>query len=234
MAPSWQRKQWQCSKLGQDSPFCNWSLLNETVANLTRLSFLTLYLSFLFFNVSISHLLRSSFWERSFRQSGGVRGISANESQSSKPKSYSRPNPHPALCWKKSVSCFKTCPVQGSEYLQKTGVLVMMLEVKSRPAVNRLHLQKQCNYHWLITSVYQGRRIVKEYHWRESRWWLRREGCVCNTKIQRLHQAGESYVYGCCETLILIFPLLTNCLRVNLVSAIIVVEKKASQENMQV
>lgn len=57
---------------------------------------------------------------------------------------------------------------------------------------------------------------------------------MCNTKIQRLHQAGESCVYDCCETFILIFPLLTNCLRVNLVSAIILVHKKASQENMQV
>lgn len=54
---------------------------------------------------------------------------------------------------------------------------------------------------------------------------------MCNTKIQRLHQAGESCVYGCCETFILIFPLLTNSLKVNLVSAIIVVDKKASQEN---
>lgn len=56
---------------------------------------------------------------------------------------------------------------------------------------------------------------------------------MCDTKMQRLHQAGESCVYGCCETLILISPLLTNCLRVNVVSAIIVVDKKASQENTQ-
>lgn len=44
----------------------------------------------------------------------------------------------------------------------------------------------------------------------------------------------ESCVCGCCETFILIFPLLTNCLGVKLVSAIIVVDNKASQENGQV
>lgn len=58
--------------------------------------------------------------------------------------------------------------------------------------------------------------------------------CVSVTQKSKDYIKLESCVCGCCETFILIFPLLANCLGVKLVSAIIVVGKKASQENGQV
>lgn len=57
--------------------------------------------------------------------------------------------------------------------------------------------------------------------------------CVTQ-KLKDYNQAEELHIYSCCETFILIFPLLTNCLRANLVLAIIVVDKKPRQENMHV
>lgn len=135
---------------------------------------------------------------------------------------------------KKSVSCFKNHLVQIRESLQKTRALITVLEERSRVAVNILHSRKQCNYHWLIASVYEGRRIMKEYCWRESRWWLRREGCMCVTQKSKDYIKLESCVYGCCEIFILIFLLLTNWLGVKLVSAIIGVDKNSSQENVKV
>lgn len=176
-------------------------------------------------------LLRSYFWEQSFCLPGSVYGTSG---KCPKLKSDLEPRLHPhSLLEKKCVSCFKNHLVQVSEYLQKTRALITVLEERSKAAVNILHLQKQCNYHWLITSVYEGRRIMKESCWRESRWWLRREGCMCVTQKSKDYIKLESCVYGCCEIFILIFLLLTNWLGVKLVSAIIV-DKKASQENVNV
>lgn len=57
---------------------------------------------------------------------------------------------------------------------------------------------------------------------------------MCVTQKSKDYIKLESCVYGCCEIFILIFLLLTNWLGVKLVSAIIGVDKNASQENVKV
>lgn len=169
------------------------------------------------------------------QQSGGVCGISADESKSSKPKKWFLPKSPPCSLLEKAVLALKLSgrfkvPLEDSNCCYQ-------VEVKSRPAVNQLHLQKQYYYHWIITDSLVLH-ISEEALWRSTTEekvdddWGGRDVCV--TQKSKDYVKLESRVYGCCETFILIFPLLIDCLRGDLVLAIIFVDKKASWENMQV
>lgn len=130
------------------------------------------------------------------QQSGGVCGISADESKSSKPKKWFLPKSPPCSLLEKVVLALKLSgrfkvPLEDSNCCYQ-------VEVKSRPAVNQLHLQKQSYYHWIITDSLVLH-ISEEALWRSTTEekvdddWGGRDVCV--TQKSKDYVKMESHVY---------------------------------------